>query len=59
MISVSSIIDFLKINKYDFIEEIADYSRTISGFIDSFPLNQQVAISNMIDDGNINISCKF
>lgn len=32
MISVSSIIDFLKINKYDFIEEIADYSRTINGF---------------------------
>lgn len=36
-----------------------EVSRTVSGFIDSFPLNQQVAISNMIDNGNINISCKF
>lgn len=45
-----------------FDSSIADpyeVSRTVDGFVDSFPLNQQVAISNMIENGDINISCKF
>ena len=45
-----------------FDSSIADpyvVSLSKEGFIESFPLSQQNNISNMIDEGEINMSCKF